>query len=162
MTLSRLKIKAFFLLGLGLTGLQAQTSVNTIGGNASSSGGSASYSVGQVVYQAHSGTNASIIEGVQQPYEILVVAKIEKAKGINLSFSAYPNPTIDILTLEVKKSDLSNLNYQLFDIQGKILQSRKITEQKTNIAMSHLVPSVYFMKITEGQKELKTFKIIKN
>jgi len=50
----------------------------------------------------------------------------------------------------------------LFDIQGKILQSRKITEQKTNIAMSHLVPSVYFMKITEGQKELKTFKIIKN
>ena len=84
MTLSRLKIKAFFLLGLGLTGLQAQTSVNTIGGNASGSGGSASYSVGQVVYQAHSGTNASIIEGVQQPYEILVVTQIEKVKGIEM------------------------------------------------------------------------------
>jgi len=81
---------------------------------------------------------------------------------INLTFSAYPNPTIDILTLEVKKSDLSNLNYQLYNIQGKLLQSHKITEPKTNIIMSHLVPSVYFIKVTEGQKEIKTFKIIKN
>lgn len=162
MRLRRLKINAIFLLGLGLTGLQAQTSVNTIGGNAWGSGGSASYSIGQVVYQTHSRTNTSIIEGVQQPYEILVVTQIEKVKGINLTFSAYPNPTIDILTLEVKKSDLSNLNYQLYDIQGKLLQSHKITEPKTNIVMSHLVPSVYFIKVTEGQKELKIFKIIKN
>lgn len=108
MRLRRLKINAFFLLGLGLT-------------------------------------------GVQQPYEILVVTQIEKVKGINLTFSAYPNPTIDILTLEVKKSDLSNLNYQLYNIQGKLLQSHKITEPKTNIIMSHLVPSVYFIKVTEGQ-----------
>lgn len=151
MRLRRLKINAFFLLGLGLTGVQAQTSVNAIGGNAWGSGGSANYSIGQVFYQAHSRTNTSIIEGVQQSYEILVVTQIEKVKGINLTFSAYPNPTIDILTLEVKKSDLSNLNYQLYNIQGKLLQSHKITEPKTNIIMSHLVPSVYFIKVTEGQ-----------
>ena len=41
----RLKLSAVLLLGLGLTGLQAQTSVNATGGNASGSGGSASYSV---------------------------------------------------------------------------------------------------------------------
>ncbi|MCK9290408.1 MAG: hypothetical protein WCR58_02960 [Bacteroidales bacterium] len=37
------------MLGLGLTGLQAQESGNAMGGNACGSGGSASYSVGQVV-----------------------------------------------------------------------------------------------------------------
>ena len=46
----KLKLCAILLIGFGLTGLQAQESVNTTGGNASGSGGSVSYSVGQVTY----------------------------------------------------------------------------------------------------------------
>jgi hypothetical protein len=41
-----------FFVRIGLTGVQAQTSVNAIGGNAWGSGGSANYSIGQVFYQA--------------------------------------------------------------------------------------------------------------
>jgi len=88
MKYKKLKLSAVLLLGLGLTGLQAQESVNATGGNASGSGGSASYSVGQVAYQTHTGTNGSVSEGVQQPFEISVVTAIEEAKGINLSFTA--------------------------------------------------------------------------
>ena len=44
---NRVKLSAVLLLGLGLTGLQAQESHNATGGNASGSGGSAIYSVGQ-------------------------------------------------------------------------------------------------------------------
>lgn len=69
----RLKLSAVLLLGLGLTGLQAQTSVNATDGDVSGSGGSVSYSVGQVVYTTHTGTSGSVAEGVQQPYEISVV-----------------------------------------------------------------------------------------
>lgn len=87
MKYKRLKFCAVLLLGLGLAGLQAQTSVNVTGGNASGSGGSASYSVGQFVYQTHTGTSGSVSEGVQQPYEISVVTGLEEAKGINLSVS---------------------------------------------------------------------------
>ena len=67
MRLKRLKICAVLLLGLGLTGLQAQESVNATGGDASGSGGSVSYSVGQITYQTHTGINGSVAEGVQQP-----------------------------------------------------------------------------------------------
>ena len=98
----KLKLSAVLLLGLGLTGLQAQTSVNATGGNASGSGGSASYSVGQVVFTTNTGTSGSVVQGIQQPYEISVVTGIEQAKGINLELSVYPNPTTDYLTLEVK------------------------------------------------------------
>lgn len=66
----KLKLSALLLLGLGLTGLQAQESVNATGGNASGSGGSASYSVGQVVYTTNTGTNGTVAQGVQQPFEI--------------------------------------------------------------------------------------------
>ena len=157
----RLKLSAILLLGLGLTGLQAQESVNATGGDSSGSGGSASYSVGQVIYTTNTGTNGSVAQGVQQPFEISVVTGLEEAKGINLSVSAYPNPTTDFLTLEVKEFDISNLNFQLYEMSGKLLQSKKITSNQTNIVMSNLVPATYFIKVIQGNKEVKTFKIIK-
>ena len=158
----KLKLSAVLLLGLGLTGLQAQTSINATGGNASGSGGSSSYSVGQVAYQTHTGTNGSVAQGVQQPFEISVVTAIEEAKGINLSVSAYPNPTTDYLTLSIKEFDISNVSYQLLDMNGKLLQNEKITGNQTSIVMSNLVPATYFVKVIQDNKEVKTFKIIKN
>ena len=158
----RLKLSAVLLLGLGLTGLQAQESVNATGGDALGSGGSASYSVGQVVYTTNTGTNGSVAQGVQQPFEISVVTGIEEAKGINLSVSAYPNPTTDYLTLSISEFEISNLTYQLYDISGKLLQSEKITGNQTNIVMSNLVPANYFVKVIAGNQLIKEFKIIKN
>ena len=158
----RLKLSAVLFLGLGLTGLQAQTSVNATGGDATGSGGSASYSVGQVVYTTNTGTNGSVAQGVQQAFEISVVTGIEEAKGINLSVSAYPNPTTDYLTLRIDEFEISNLSYQLYDMNGKLLQNEKITGNQTSIVMSNLVPATYFVKVIQGNKEFKTFKIIKN
>jgi len=113
------------LLGLGLTGLQAQETIPATGGNATGSGGSASYSVGQVVYTTNTGTNGSVAQGVQQPFEISVVTGIEQTKGINLSVSAYPNPATDFLMLKVENYDNGNLSYQLFDMNSKLLQNKK-------------------------------------
>ena len=165
MKYKKLKFSALLLLGLGLTGLQAQESVNATGGNASGSGGTVSYSVGQVVYTTNIGTNGSVAQGVQQPFEISVVLAIEEAKGINLTVSAYPNPTTDYLTLEVDASttlSIQSMAYQLYDMQGKLLQNEKITSNQASIVMSNLVPATYFVKVIQSNKELKTFKIIKN
>lgn len=157
----KLRLSAVLLLAFGLTGLQAQESVNATGGEASGSGGSASYSVGQLVYTTNIGTNGSVAQGVQQPYEISVVTGIEEAKDINLSVSAYPNPTTDYLTLEVTDYEILKLNFQLYDINGKLLQSEKIIGNQTSIVMINLVPANYFVKVIRGNKEVKTFKIIK-
>lgn len=158
----RLKLCTVLLLGLGLSGLQAQESINVTGRNASGSGGSSNYSVGQVVYQTHIGTNGSVAEGVQQPFEISVVTGIEEAKIINLSVSAYPNPTSDYLILSIDEFDVSNLSYLLYDIDGKLLQNEKIARKETNIVMNNLVSAIYIVKIIQGYKEVKTFKITKN
>lgn len=151
---------AFLLPGLG--GLHAQEAVPATGGEATGVGGSSSFTVGQAVYTTNTATNGTLTQGVQQPYEILVVAGIEENFGINLSVSAYPNPTTDYLTLEVKDFGFSTLNFQLYDLQGKLLQSEKITSNQTTIVMSNLVPATYFVKVTQNNQEVKTFKIIKN
>jgi hypothetical protein len=155
-------VATLLTFALSLSTATAQTSVNATGCNASGSGGSTNYSVGQVFYITNTGTNGSVAQGVQQPYEISVVTGLEEAKGINLSVSAYPNPTPDYLTLEVKEFELSNLCFQLYDMNGKLLQSEKIRGNETRIVMSNLVPATYFVKIIQGNKEVKTFKIIKN
>lgn len=122
---NRLKISALLLFGIGLTGLQAQESINAIGEDATGSGGSVSYSIGQIAYNISTGSNSTVAQGVQQAFEISV-PEVEEVGGVNISIIAYPNPTSDYLTLEVKDLELSNLNFQLFDIQGRLLQNQKI------------------------------------
>ena len=162
----KLKVKSLGVATLltftfSLSTLMAQETIPATGGNASGSGGTASYSVGQVVYTTNTGTNGSVAQGVQQPFEIQVVTGIAEAKGINLEVSAYPNPTTDYLVLKVENYDKGNLLYQLFDMNGKLLENKKITGNETSIVMSNLVPATYFVKVTEGNKEIKTFKIMK-
>lgn len=156
-----LKAIVLLLLGFGQTGLQAQESNNTTGSIALGSGGSVSYSIGQVVYQTHTGTNGSVNEGVQQPYEISVITGIEEMRGINLSVLAYPNPTTGLLQLKVEREKTKKLSYQLFDINGKLLQTEEITGNETNIVMGNFMPATYFVKVIQDNLEVKSIKIIK-
>jgi hypothetical protein len=158
----KLVLCAVFLIFIGISGLQAQVAIPASGGNASGSGGITSYTVGQVVYTTNTVTNGSVSQGVQQPFEILVVSGIEQAKGINLECSAYPNPTADFFNLNVENFNNENLSYQLFDISGKLLENKKLTSSETRIDMNNHVPTIYFLKVMDNQIEVKTFKIIKN
>lgn len=152
---------ALLLVGFGLTTVQAQQAPNASGGDASGSGGSVAYSVGQVVYSTQTGTTGSIIQGVQQPYEISVVLGLEDHQ-ISLNMQAYPNPTTDFLTLNIGDNDVSNLSFQLFDLTGKLIESKKITNTIETIRMENLSSAIYFLKVSKNQKEVKTFKLIKN
>ncbi|HNV81091.1 MAG: T9SS type A sorting domain-containing protein [Tenuifilaceae bacterium] len=162
LTAKSIGITALLTFIFSLSTVMAQESINASGGHASGSGGSADYSVGQVVYQTHTGTNGSVAEGVQQPYEISEVTGIDEAKGITLSVVAYPNPVNDHLMLKVDNYELLDLNYLLFDINGKLLQKGSITVNQSHIAVGNLAPATYLLKVTQGQREIKTFKIVKN
>lgn len=139
----------------------AQESINTAGGNVTSSGGSVSYSIGQVFYQNSTGTNGSVSEGVQQPYEISIITQIEDAHTIQLLVSAYPNPTTDYLILDINESEYKNMCVQLYDMNGKLLQSQNLTESKTQINMRNYPPASYFVRVISENKSVKEFKVIK-
>lgn len=165
MRYKKLKIIALLLSGLGLTGLKAQEAISVSGGDASGSGGSASYSIGQVVYTTNTGPNGSVSLGVQQPYEISVVTEVEKTKGIELLISAFPNPTTSHLTLIIEApagSDFQSLSYQLSSMNGTLLETNKIIGNQTIIEMNNRVAATYFLSVTNKNKTLKTFKIIKS
>ena len=162
--LKQIRIIGILFLCFGFTGLHAQDAISASGGNASGSGGSVSYSIGQVVYSTNTGTNGSVAQGVQQPYEIFVVTGLEEATSIELNLSAYPNPATDFLTLKVDVSTQLNfhsMSYQLFDLSGSLLENKELMSSETSIDMKNLVPSTYLLKVIDKNKEVKTFKIIK-
>lgn len=154
-------LSAVLLLVSGLTELQAQEAVIASGGNATGTGGSVSYSVGQVVYTTTTGTNGSAGQGVQQPFEISTVTGIEEAKGINLICSAYPNPATDFIKLIIEDYEVQHIRYQIYNIKGSLLLSNKVEANETNISIQSLLPATYFLKVTDRDKLIKTFKIIK-
>ena len=144
---------------LGLRGLYAQESPTATGGEATGTGGTASYSVGQVVYTTNIGTNGSVAQGVQQAFEISTTLGINQT-SINLELSIYPNPTTGYLTLKTKKSE--NISYQLFNLQGKLIKDKKVTKNNTNIQMNELPKAIYLLKVAKNNKIIKSFKIIKH
>ena len=158
----KIKLISLLLLGLGLTGLQAQEAVSAASGNATGSGGTVSYTIGQVAYITNAASSGIITQGVQQPFEIMVATGIEYTKDISLECSVYPNPATSFLKLKVNSNNAENLIYKLFDMSGKLIRTNKIDGNETIISMENIVPSAYFLKITENNKEVKTFKIIKN
>lgn len=152
------------LIFAGLTGATAQQTVSASGGEASGNGGSVSYSVGQLFLMTHEGTSGSVSEGVQQPYEISVITTIEEAESIDLVALVYPNPVSGYLILSVENDDFENLEFRLFDVNGKLLSNGKITDRETTISMTGLISGNYFLKVIQTMPvplDVKTFKIIK-
>ena len=163
------KLLFLFVILLNLwavpAGLQAQqihASVAASGGNATGTGGSVSYSVGQTFYTTAFGTNGSVSQGVQQPYEISVVTGIDDIFGIDLNYSVYPNPTKGMLTLKVENYEINDFSYELFDISGRKIKTENLVDKETKIDMGNVNPSTYILRVIKANKEVKSFKIIKN
>ena len=137
----------------------AQKSVVATGGNATGTGGTASFSVGQISYKSPTGNTVS--DGVQQPFEIFTLGT-DDFPTIILQAIVYPNPTSSNINLIIENYSIDNLHYNLYDIQGRSIANQKITQQGTNITMENLQSANYFLQVFDNNKTLKTFKIIKN
>jgi hypothetical protein len=98
---------------------------------------------------------------VQHAYEIFTVGIMETA--LNISLTAFPNPTTNILNLQISDYNNEKLSYQLYDMGGKLLSNGKITAQQTQINTSSLPPATYFINVVNQEnKKVQSFKIIKN
>ena len=140
--------------------VHSQEAIPASGGVATGSGGSASYTVGQVFYTTHTATAGSVSQGVQHPFEFQTLSNAALTT-LNLTAVTYPNPTKDFIILKITDSALHNLRYTLFDINGKAIASGSITESSTQVQMKYLSIGAYVLKVSQKNKALKSFKILK-
>lgn len=161
MRLYKIKFNFFFLaLFFATSFLFSQNGFVVSGGNHSGNGGKLSFSIGQLVYKTQTGSNGSINQGVQQAYEIYTVDMDEEF--LNMPISIFPNPTLDMLIVNIEDVESKKMNYQLFDLHGKLVGNNSIFKINTNISMENLPPSTYVLKINSENKPIQSFTIIKN
>lgn len=150
------------VVGLCQTKVKAQESVVTSGGEANSSSGTISYTIGQLIHFHYTETSGYIGHGVQMPYEISVVSGIDESVDINLSFAVYPNPTNNILWIKKDGDKGRMLTYSIYDITGKLIGNGNLINNETSIHLGGMVSSTYLLKIYNNKKEVKVFRVVKN
>lgn len=159
---SKLLLFTFLLLGFNLTVLQSQEVIPALGGNAAGDGGSVSYSIGQLFYTINMGANGSLLEGVQQPYEISGLTSTVEQLNIQLKLSVYPVPSTDFVNVKFDNAPYKRLIIHLIDMNGVVLKIIKSSKSETAIPMASLASGIYFVKVYNTKDHLKTFKVIKN
>jgi hypothetical protein len=139
--------------------LHGQEVVATAGSTLSNINGSISFTIGESVANTLINGDKTVTQGFHQTS--ISVSAMSELINPGFSISAFPNPTVDILTLSIGKEDITDLQYLLIDIYGKILSQKHLESNETAISVKEFTKGIYILKIQEGQKELKTFKIIK-
>lgn len=155
-------MKYLSLLVLAITiasSMYGQQSINASGGNATQ--GNISFSIGQIAYNSVNNNYYSISEGVIQNYEVSTTSSIKEAQGIQLLIHTYPNPTTEYFTLKIENYTFSSLQFVVYDITGTVVLSSVITKAETKLETNNLKPGNYIAKISNNNKEIKSFTIIK-
>lgn len=141
----------------------AQQGVHSSGGQAAGSGGSASYSVGQVVFSTYGGGGGSVSEGVQQPYEFFTVSRVIN-QHINLEMTVFPNPVQYTLFLKIDQEAFEpGLIAIVYTVNGAQVASAELPGVYTELPVAGLASGTYLLQVLDKDQQIRqTFKIIKH
>ncbi|MBI5324901.1 MAG: T9SS type A sorting domain-containing protein [Ignavibacteriae bacterium] len=160
------KLKLFFVTTIffcfNLVLLYSQNTIPSTGKDVTCSSGSVSYSIGQSFYNIDYGNNGSIIQGVQQPFEISVVGGIDESDCIKLNCSTYPNPVSEFLNISIEGFTYNKYYATLYNSVGKKIKEIQIVSDETLIDMKNLASGNYYLNVMNQNSAFKVFKIIKN
>lgn len=141
--------------------ISAQSAVLSSGGNAKSTSGSVSYSVGQAFVEPFSNTAISISPGVQQPFEI---SEIVDTKNVLLPYQikVFPNPATDHINIMTEDLGINtHLKGVLTHTDSKTVQEFDLNVSAYTLEVHHLPAGIYFLTIFNPKNQRRTFKIVK-
>ncbi len=152
------------LIVISATAANAQSAIVPVGGDAQSTAGSVSYTVGQVAVKTvqSSGGSVSVAEGVQQAYEIQTVG-INDYPQIVLNAKVFPNPTENQFQLQLNGFEIpqGGMTARLYDGAGKLLQNVPVTSDETLFQIGHYATGTYLLEVLVAGRAVKTFRIIR-
>jgi hypothetical protein len=136
----------------------AQNAISSTGGHFKTTGGSTSFTVGQVAYVLKKGNGSYLNEGVQQVYtkKTTPVEELVYLKEVQL----YPNPTQETMTLILSSKEDVQVRYTIMDYLGKEIRAGNILSEKSEISLRDLPSGNYFISL-KSKKEIRIFKMVK-
>lgn len=158
-TLRVIYLLAFSLLCVLQTTAQQQIIGNS-GGNIRSEYGSLSWTIGEPVIKTIKGNNCFLTQGFHQSN--LIITEIEDSPSLSYKINAYPNPVSTTLIIHIDNPNIPNMSFSIISSSGSVVKSGQIYDFNTSVPVQELVASIYFLKIYDKNKSVKTFKIVKH
>jgi hypothetical protein len=145
---------SFLLTTISVCGQQV---ISSSGNYYKQSHGSIAYTVGESVTETFSSGNTVVTQGFHQPVISVTALNNESISDISL----YPNPSSDFIILDVKKDNGKEIFYSIYDMNGKLLESKIVQADQTEISLSNYAPASYIFKVSDRNKDIQSFKIVK-
>ncbi len=169
----KVKFSVLLLSGIGLTGLQAQSTLYV----KEHSGIQTPYTLNSIRKLTFAGVNMTVnkTSGSTDNYvlsDIRYLNFIDVTTNVSLISSQessniilYPNPVIDQLQISYETLKAGNVQVEIVDVQGKVLHQQTISSQNgTNYAIIHvsqLSEGLYVCRLQSGDK-IEIIKFLKN
>ncbi len=105
-----------------------------------------SWTVGEPIITTVSNGSNTITQGFHQT--LLNVTSVEEQSIAGVNVTVFPNPTSDVLNINLT-NNLKDLQLDLFDMSGKLLQARKIGAAESNlqISMNEYARANYLLRV---------------
>lgn len=136
----------------------AQQDVVAGGGDAASSSGSVSYSIGQTLYTNESNAAGSIQLGVQQPYAVSPIAVHEPWR--DLIVGLYPNPTRGQLSIDMPQF-IAGITASIFDMNGALVEQVSLRSNKTLLSLETWPAAQYIIRLSDGAGNSSEYQLVK-
>lgn len=93
------------------------------------------------------------------------VSSLSAAKTLNAQLKVYPNPAVEFARLDIQgKLENASLWVNLLDVQGRILQNKKVQHQGENtqieLDVKNLPQGQYWVQVSDGSRT-KTIALVK-
>ena len=164
----RLKLSGILLLGLGLTGIQAQTMYVK-----EKSGTQTAYTLSSIRKMTFSGGNATVQKtdnstGIYSLSGLSYLNFTDLTTGITeptaqlgqSNLITYPNPVIDMLNIDLT-GVTGEGTISILTLEGKVIQTQNISGNSlATFSLSRLSKGIYICRYS-STSEIKTVKIIK-
>ena len=139
-----------FVSCLMVSSVIAQSNIVAGGGDATSSTGSVSYSIGQIDFQYSSSADYSVSEGVQQTYSFDTALSIDDIQ-YDFQLSIWPNPSADEMNIEFTTSYELPLSLVITDVKGAIVGNRSVTQGQYSFDVNTWAAGTYYVNLSNGE-----------
>ena len=158
----------FSLLLLFAVQVNAQQSFNSASNQAIINGYQFEYAIGEMaLISTEKSNNLIVTQGFFQPASLRATSESEQSNPKNWAslVKVFPNPTQDVITLEVDAVNKTKYAVQLTDATGKLIRDisfeSKLGVNQERIDLSVLSSGNYFIIIRKADNSSVSFKIQK-
>jgi hypothetical protein len=140
-------------------------SVNSSGTKMTQANGSISFTVGELVVLSQVDGEGNTLSSGFSPGATITTVNVKEVDPTVLVVKVYPNPTTELVSIQINHSQINHFFVTITDLQGKELFAAKYAgiSNVIGINTSSYATGTYFLTLKDlNNQVLSTYKIIKH